>query len=62
MVLFGIMHSPEQGDRMFLPTRLFEMEAASRNLVIQLSVAYFAVAGMLLAVDHWNDEEVVHDE
>ena len=62
MVLFGIMHSPEQGDRMFLPTRILEMEATSRNLVIQLSVAYFAVAGMLMAVDHWNEEEVVSDE
>ncbi len=56
MVLFGVMHSPLPGDQMFWPTAIVEMEASTRNLITQLAVAYFVMAGILFGMDQFSDE------
>ena len=46
LVLFGVMHSPLPGDRMFWPFAIVEMPAESRNYVIQFFIAYLVMAGI----------------
>ena len=61
MVLFGVMHSPLSGDRMFWPTAIGEMEASTRNLIVQLAVTYFVMAGILFGVGKFTDQEPVEE-
>jgi len=61
MVLFGVMHSPLPGDRMFWPSAILSMEEPTRNLIIQISVAYFVMAGILFGMDLFTDQEPVED-
>lgn len=46
LTLFGVMHSPLPGDRMFLPTQLAEMAVAERGMVIQFAAAYLVMAAI----------------
>lgn len=46
LVLFGVMHSPLAGDRMFWPTELAEMPTESRSYVLQFCVAYLVMAAI----------------
>lgn len=50
LILFGVMHSPLPGDRMFWPTEIVSMTAESRNYVIQYCVAYLVMAGICFAM------------
>ena len=54
LVLFGVMHSPLVGDRMFLPWHLWQDEAGfdshARRVVIQFAVAYLVMAVLLLGL------------
>ncbi len=49
MTLFGVIHSPMPGDKMFLPWNL--SEAASIRIVIELTVCYLLMALILLLMD-----------
>ncbi len=54
MVLFGIMHSPLRGDQMFWPSTIVEMEETTRNLTVQIAVAYFVMAGILMGMERFS--------
>ena len=55
LVLFGVMHSPLAGDRMFLPWHIWDAEAGfddhSRRVVLQFAVAYMLMAILLFVLD-----------
>ena len=57
LVLFGIMHSPLAGDKMFWPTELTEMPAESRSYVIQFCIAYFVMAVICFGMSTVTTEE-----
>lgn len=51
--LFGLMHSPLDGDRMFLPWRLFDPEFASPeqlNISLQFTIAYLIMAALMVGL------------
>lgn len=56
LVLFGVMHSPLVGDRMFLPWHLWQDAAGfdpdSRRVVIQFAIAYLVMAVLLLGLGY----------
>jgi AGZA family xanthine/uracil permease-like MFS transporter len=50
LVLFGIMHSPLAGDKMFLPWDLTDTEifsADSKRIVLQFAIAYLVMAVLM---------------
>ena len=51
LVLFGVMHSPLEGDKMFLPWNLWSADGpfdpASTRVVLQFAVAYLVMAVLL---------------
>ena len=47
LVLFGVMHSPLDGDKMYWPWQLADFAADTRKLVIELSIAYFVMGGLM---------------
>lgn len=52
--LFGLMHSPLDGDKMFLPWQLFDSKITSvdqRNIAIQFAVAYLVMAAMMVGLE-----------
>ena len=56
MTLFGVMHSPIDGDKMFVPWSLgvetgpAGQEADLRIVVTQLAIAYFVMAGLMMGL------------
>ncbi len=54
LVLFGVMHSPLAGDRMFLPWQIWDAAAGfdehSRRVVLQFAVAYMLMAVLLFVL------------
>jgi AGZA family xanthine/uracil permease-like MFS transporter len=60
LVLFGVMHSPLPGDRMFWPTAIFdltEMSLQQRSYVIQFCIAYLVMAGICFGMSAVTPEE-----
>ncbi len=68
LVLFGVMHSPLPGDRMFWPHDLVKMPAAYRSYVIEYCVAYLVMAGICFGAslttqeDEWIDNDQEFDK
>lgn len=71
MVLFGFMHSPLNGDKMFWPwqigmvtefdgTVVFKPEV--QQAVIQFAVAYFVMAGLMLALGFMLKQEPINSD
>ena len=65
LVLFGVMHSPLFGDKMFLPwelsdTTIFQPE--EKMLVVQLALAYLVMAVLLFALGHFIKEKVINTD
>ena len=66
--LFGVMHSPLAGDRMFSPTALWNadvFDAAKIAAVRDFAIAYFVMAAMMCALWKWapaDDEQSQADE
>ena len=56
-VLFGVMHSPLPGDRMFSPIDIVNMPAESRNYVIQFCVAYLVMAAICFGMSAVTTED-----
>ncbi|HMO15936.1 MAG TPA: permease [Pirellulaceae bacterium] len=50
MVLFGFMHSPLDGDKMYWPWQLRDMEPALRELIVSVAAAYGVMAGIMFAM------------
>ena len=51
LVLFGVMHSPLEGDKMFLPWNLLDQtgafDAESTRVVLQFAIAYLVMSVLL---------------
>jgi len=64
LVLFGVMHSPLAGDRMFWPTEIAEMPEDGRSYVIQFCVAYLVMAAICFGMSAvtTKDEFIDTDE
>ena len=63
LVLFGVMHSPLPGDRMFLPTKIADMPVESRSYVIQFCVAYLVMAGICFGMSAvTSDDEFIDSD
>lgn len=71
MVLFGFMHSPLNGDKMFWPwqigmvtefdgTVVFKPEV--QQAVIQFAVAYFVMASLMLALGFMLKQEPINSD
>ena len=56
-VLFGVMHSPLPGDRMFSPIDIANMPAEARTYVIQFCVAYLVMAGICFGMSAVTSED-----
>lgn len=64
-VLFGIVHSPLADDKMFLPWQLGNTDvfkSSEKSLVIQLTVAYFVMAAILVALDKFGDAKPIYSD
>ena len=64
-VLFGVMHSPLFGDKMFLPWNLGDTTMFQPNekmLVIQLAIAYVVMAGILFALGKFGDYKPINSD
>jgi len=64
LTVFGVMHSPLAGDKMFLPNDLMNEEVfnpASVAAVRDFAIAYFVMAVILLVMDRVTDKEPVED-
>ena len=48
--LFGIMHSPLVGDKMFWPWELAQMDAADKAMVVNFAIAYLVMATILFVL------------
>lgn len=60
LILFGVMHSPLAGDRMFWPTDIFDtdkMPAESSKYVIQFCIAYMVMAAICFGMSTLTTEE-----
>jgi len=57
LILFGIMHSPLDGDRMFWPIELAEMPVDRRNYVVQYCVAYLVMAAICFGMSRVTKSE-----
>ena len=65
LVLFGVMHSPLEGDKMFLPWELSNAEifsAAAKNVVVQFAIAYLVMAVLLFALGSKTVEKVIDSD
>jgi adenine/guanine/hypoxanthine permease len=71
LVLFGVMHSPLDGDKMFLPWNIgivtspegtTSLDPAIRKLVIELSIAYFVMAGLMYALDKTMRPKILNSD
>ena len=65
LVLFGVMHSPLFGDKMFLPWELSDTNIFQPNekmLVVQLAVAYLVMAVLLFALGHFIKGKVINTD
>lgn len=65
LVLFGVMHSPLEGDKMFLPWQLSDetmFSAGEKLLVIQLAIAYLVMAFLLFGLGNVIDEKVINTD
>lgn len=65
LVLFGVMHSPLMGDKMFLPWNLADetmFQASEKALVIQLAIAYVVMSLLLFAIGRFMPQEVINSD
>lgn len=63
LILFGVMHSPLPGDRMFWPTEIAGMTVESRNYVVQFCVAYLVMAAICLGIARaTTDDELIDSD
>lgn len=54
LTMFGLMHSPIDDDKMFLPWQLFDTDFASvaqRNISVQFAVAYLVMAVLMVGLE-----------
>ena len=62
LVLFGVMHSPLAGDKMFLPWNLANpdiFDAGAKQVVIQFAIAYLVMAMILFLIGTLSKEEPI---
>ncbi len=50
LVLFGVMHSPLDGDRMFWPWQLKNLEPALCHLILKIAAAYMIMSALMFAM------------
>lgn len=71
MVLFGIMHSPLDGDKMFWPTKIgyvtnfdgtTEFDPKVYQAVIQFSIAYFVMAALMVGLGWMLKQEPINSD
>ncbi|MEM8736444.1 MAG: permease, partial [Planctomycetota bacterium] len=71
LVLFGVMHSPVDGDKMFWPWNIGMIEQGdgtlvadptTRSTIIELSVAYFVMAAIVFVLDFASDGKVIESD
>jgi AGZA family xanthine/uracil permease-like MFS transporter len=68
LVLFGVIHSPLAGEKMFLPRQLndsamFDQHAS--RVVIQFAVSYLVMSLLLFGIGHWvksDPQEIESDD
>lgn len=54
--LFGLMHSPLEGDKMFWPWQLFDAALTTpeqRMISLQFATSYLVMAGLILGMSYW---------
>ena len=64
LTIFGVMHSPLAGDKMFLPNDLMNEEVfnpASVAAVRDFAIAYFVMAVILLVMDRVTDKQPIEE-
>ena len=70
-MLFGVMHSPLSGDKMFWPWQIgyvtqFDgtvvFDPKVQNIVIQFSVAYFVMAALIVGLGWMLKEEPIDSD
>jgi AGZA family xanthine/uracil permease-like MFS transporter len=64
LTVFGVMHSPLAGDKMFFPTDLMNADVfspASIAAVRDFAIAYFVMAVILLVMDRITVKEPVEE-
>lgn len=71
MVLFGIMHSPLDGDKMFWPSKIgyvtnfdgtIEFDPQVYQAVIQFSIAYFMMAALMVGLGWMLKQEPINSD
>ena len=71
MVLFGVMHSPLDGDMMFWPWNIgltsgsdgvSVVDTHVRQSVFEFSAAYFVMAGLMVALGLFMKSPVIHSD
>ena len=64
LTVFGVMHSPLAGDKMFFPSDLMNgdvFNSASVAAVRDFAIAYFVMAVILLVMDRVTDKEPIEE-
>ena len=59
--LFGLMHSPLEGDKMFWPWQLFDPDIttpAQRMISLQFATAYLVMSGLTLGLSYWLSDKL----
>ena len=56
--LFGIIHSPLPGDKMFWPSAIMDFEPNARKIVIEFSIAYGVMAAILVGLGWYMKDEL----
>jgi AGZA family xanthine/uracil permease-like MFS transporter len=65
LILFGVMHSPLNGDKMFVPWNLSDtqmFDAESKRVVVQFAVAYLVMAVLLFVIGKLVPQESIDDD
>ena len=71
MVLFGVMHSPLSGDKMFWPGQIgyvtnfdgtIEFDPKVYQAVIQFSIAYFVMAALMVGLGWMLKQEPINTD
>ena len=64
LTVFGVMHSPLAGDKMFFPSDLMNgdvFNSASVAAVRDFAIAYFVMAVILLVMDRVTDKQPIEE-
>ncbi len=65
LVMFGVIHSPLDGDRMFLPWNLSDpdqFDLASKRIVLEFAVAYLIMSILMFLMGYLNDDEPINTD